>query len=169
LRNARGAAAVEFAMVAPPFLALVVGIIEIGVDYYFYAQLETATQQAVQDIRTGTVQIKKLTQERFRNEVFCPKIVLLSCDKLVFNVAVMRAQNDWGAFSPTTVDPAKAKWCVGGAREIVLVQVAYPVPLATMIWAGDTSLANGQRYYLASAGFRNEPFGVADEVAENCA
>jgi Flp pilus assembly protein TadG len=169
LHDARGAAAVEFAVVALPFLTLAVGVIEIGVDYYVFSQIDQATQQSVQEIRSGSVQVRNLTRDEFRDTVFCPKLSMLACDKAVFNVAVVRDESHWSAFTMRTVDPAAAKWCTGNPREIVLVQVAYPVPLASMIWAGDKSNVNGQRYYLAAAAFRNEPFGVPNPLGPGCA
>src|SRR5580704_10415664 len=55
-RGRRGAAAVEFAMVSIPFLALTFGIIEIGLIYFMAVALENATDMAAREIRTGQLQ-----------------------------------------------------------------------------------------------------------------
>lgn len=44
-RNGRGSAAVEFALVAPVFFALLFAIIETGVMFFGSQQLETITQE----------------------------------------------------------------------------------------------------------------------------
>ena len=54
--GSRGAAAVEFALVSIPFLALTFGIIEIGLIYFVSTTLENATLQAAREIRTGQLQ-----------------------------------------------------------------------------------------------------------------
>lgn len=155
-------------MVATPFLALVVCIVEVGLDFFLFSQIDYAAHKAAQEIRSGSVQTRQLTAERFKTEVVCPKLNILSCSSFQVNVVVIRAFTEWAYWSTTNIDPARAKWCPGGAAETVLVQIAYPVPLPTMIWAGNTSTTNGVRYYLASAAFRNDPYGLPPSTAPGC-
>lgn len=155
-------------MVATPFLALVVCIVEVGVDFFLFSQIDYAAHKAAQEIRSGSVQTRQLTAERFKTEVVCPKLNILSCSSFQVNVVVIKAFTEWAYWSTTNIDPARAKWCPGGAAETVLVQIAYPVPLPTMIWAGNTSTTNGVRYYLASAAFRNDPYGLPPSTAPGC-
>lgn len=161
-----GAAAVEFAMVALPFLALTVGILEIGVDYFFNSQIDYATQAAVEDIRSGRVQAQALTASSFKSTLLCPRLPGLTCESLIVNVATIKVWSDWNAYAGP-VNPAVQNWCPGASADRVLVQVAYPVPLATMIWSGSPSTTT-TRYFRASAGFRNDPYGVTYVNGPGC-
>lgn len=167
-RDKSGAAALEFALVALPFLAMLVCIIEVGVDFLFFSQIDYAVHKAAQEIRSGSVQIQKLTAAQFKTNVLCPKLSGFTCSSLQVNVVVIKQSEEWASWSPTTIDPASAKWCPGGSADTVLIQVAYPVPLATMIWAGAQSTANGVRYYLSAAAFRNDPYGLPAPATAGC-
>lgn len=168
VRNKSGAAALEFAMVALPFLAMIICIIEVGVDFLFFSQIDYAAHKAAQEIRSGSVQMQKLTADQFKTNVLCPKLSGFTCSSLQVNVVVTKQRQDWLTWSPTTIDPSTAKWCPGGSTDTVLIQVAYPVPLATMIWAGAQSTANGVRYYLSAAAFRNDPYGLPAPTTAGC-
>jgi len=168
VRNKSGAAALEFAMVAMPFLAMIICIIEVGVDFLFFSQIDYAAHKAAQEIRSGSVQMQKLTADQFKTNVLCPKLSGFTCSSVEVNVVVIKQSEEWVSWSPTTINPAAAKWCPGGAADTVLVQVAYPVPLASMIWAGSRSAADGIRYYLSAAAFRNDPFGLPAAATAGC-
>ena len=168
VRDKSGAAALEFAIVALPFLAMILYIIEVGVDFLFFSQIDYATHKAAQEIRSGSVQIQNLTSAQFKTNVLCPKITGLTCSSLQVNVVVIKQSEEWATWSPTSINPATAKWCPGGSTDTVLMQVAYPVPLATMIWAGAQSTANGVRYYLSAAAFRNDPYGLPAPATAGC-
>ena len=161
-----GAAAVEFAMVALPFLALTVGILEVGVDYFFNSQIDYATQAAVEDIRSGKAQAQSLTASSFKTNLLCPRLPGLDCDSLIVNVVTIKSWSDWNAYAGP-LDPSVQKWCPGASTDRVLVQVAYPVPLASMIWSGSSSTTT-TRYFRASAGFRNDPYGVTFVNGAGC-
>lgn len=168
VRDKSGAAALEFAMVALPFLAMVICIIEVGVDFFFFSQIDYAAHKAAQEIRSGSVQMQKLTADQFKTNVLCPKLSGFTCSSVRINVVVIKESEEWWAWSPTNIDPTTARWCPGGAADTVLLQIAYPVPLATMIWAGSQSTANGVRYYLSAAAFRNDPFGLPAIANAGC-
>ena len=159
--DARGAAAIEFALVGIPFIAIIFAILDVSVDNFIYTQIDTSTQKAVGMIRSGSVQVNELTRDGFRTQVLCPMLPNLDCAKLLVNVQPVTNFNTWPyVWTTATIDPSTQKWCPGGPADAVLVQVAYPIPLATMIWTGSATAENGTRYYLSAIGFRNDPFGV---------
>lgn len=163
-----GAAAVEFAIIAMPFLAVLVSIVEVGVDFMIFSQLDYAVQKASQNVRYGVAQTSGLTAEQFKSGVLCPNLVGLQCSSVHVKAMVIKNQSDWNALSPHSFDPSNPKWCIGGAADTVLVQVAFPVPLASMIWAGSASVSNGVRYYVSSATFRNDPFAALATPTAGC-
>ena len=55
-RSKAGVTAVEFALVAPPFLMLLFGTLETSIMYFVATNLEGEVQVAARQIRTGNVQ-----------------------------------------------------------------------------------------------------------------
>src|SRR5262245_1464059 len=68
-----GATAVEFALVAIPFLMLVFAIIELGLVYLVSLTLENAVIDVGRQIRTGQVQTSGGTATTFKSSV-CAKM-----------------------------------------------------------------------------------------------
>ena len=60
-RNRRGSAAVEFALVAPVFFALLFAIIETAIVFFAGQVLETVTQDSARMIMTGQAQTANYT------------------------------------------------------------------------------------------------------------
>src|ERR1700759_1242 len=78
-RNRRGSAAVEFALVAPIFFALLFAIIETALVFFASQVLETVTQDSARMIMTGQAQNAGFSQSQFKTYV-CGKIsVLFDC------------------------------------------------------------------------------------------
>src|SRR5579862_9810282 len=69
-RGRKGSAAVEFAMIALPFLALIMGTIEISMIYLVSTTLENATADMARNIRTGqTTTAGGATRTSFTNQI----------------------------------------------------------------------------------------------------
>src|SRR5580692_3837368 len=84
--NHTGASAVEFAIVAPLFLALLFAIIETALMFFAGQVLETMTQDAARMILTGQAQTANYQQTDFKTYV-CNQIpALFSCANLIVNV-----------------------------------------------------------------------------------
>src|SRR6201990_3418995 len=78
-RNRRGSAAVEFALVAPVFFALLFATIEPAIVFFAGQVLETVTQDSARFIMTGQAQTGGYSQSQFKTYV-CGKIgVLVDC------------------------------------------------------------------------------------------
>src|SRR3954465_3007767 len=75
----RGSAAVEFALVAPMFFALLFAIIETALMFFASQVLETATQDSARMIMTGQAQSASYTAAQFKADV-CSRIsVMFDC------------------------------------------------------------------------------------------
>ena len=70
-RDENGFTAVEFALVATPFLALLFGIIAVGLYFFVQFSLENAVEQASRMIRTGQAQTREppMTTAQFKTEI----------------------------------------------------------------------------------------------------
>ena len=65
----KGATAVEFALVAAPFLALLVAIFETALVFFAGRVLDEVTEEASRYILTGQAQKSNMTQSQFLNYV----------------------------------------------------------------------------------------------------
>src|SRR5262245_34622410 len=81
-----GAAAVEFAMVAAPFLAMLFAIIETGLVFFASQTLETAAADSARLVMTGQAQTASFDQAKFK-EAVCSKIAgLFNCSGISVDV-----------------------------------------------------------------------------------
>src|SRR6476619_6033656 len=84
VRRQDGAAAVEFGLVAAPFLALVFAIMETAIIFFSGQALETAVADSSRLILTGQAQTAGYNQAAFKNAV-CAKVYgLFDCANGVY-------------------------------------------------------------------------------------
>lgn len=161
-KNEDGVAAVEFALVAGPFLFLLFAIIEFALVFFASQVLETATASASRLIMTGQAQSQNFDQTAFKNAICSKASALMSCSGIAVDV---RTYTSFG--SATTNKPVSGgavnysgmTYNQGSGGDIVVVRAVYewPVMMPTFgMTIGD--LSNGKRLLMATAAFRNEPF-----------
>jgi Flp pilus assembly protein TadG len=73
LRQEEGAAAVEFALVATPFLALAFAILEMALVFFAGQTLESATADSTRLIMTGQAQLAGYDETQFKTAV-CDRV-----------------------------------------------------------------------------------------------
>lgn len=163
-RDERGHVAVEFAMVAGPFLLMMFAVVEIAFMFYVGTALENATSEAARMIRTGQLQFAGASAKEFEDMVCKDISILVSCEeRLHVDVRVFEDFDDVSMTSPVIdgkFDPAGFGVDFGGAGDIVLVRVFYLWDVIVPdLGTGLANLPGGQRLFVSSATFRNEPFG----------
>src|SRR5689334_163263 len=87
LRRARGGAtAVEFALIAPVFVALLIAILQVGIVFFAEQALQTASVIASRLVLTGQAQNSAMTQAQFQNAI-CPTVqTLFACANIMVDV-----------------------------------------------------------------------------------
>jgi len=163
--DGRGAAAIEFAIVAIPFFALVFAIIETAIVFFAGQVLDTAVQNSARLIRTGQVQQQGMNQADFRQDV-CERLSgMFECGSRLF--VDVQTYSSFGAVSyeppieedEEEFDEEDEAYAPGGAGEIVVVRVFYAWPVILDFFGLDLSnMAGGNRLLGSVAAFRNEPF-----------
>jgi Flp pilus assembly protein TadG len=162
----RGAAAVEFALIATPFFMLIFGVVELGLLFMSFTNIESATLDAARTIRTGQFQQSgSPTLANFKAAV-CGDMAWISAGDCNANVMVdVRTCADFANISvspPVTggaLDASKTTFNPGAACNIVLVRVFYPYTLmAPLIEPGMPNLGPGKRLITATVAFRNEDY-----------
>jgi Flp pilus assembly protein TadG len=169
-RADKGAAALEFALVATPFFALLFGVIELGLVLMAQVDLENATAAATREIRTGITQagttpaLQKAEGINFANEI-CKNMLWMVSDCQTNIQVDVRTYSSFSAVNMTTATAARqslvtngTQFQTGGPGAIVVVQAYYAWPL--FIPGMSTALKRvGDRTLLTSVtSFENEPF-----------
>jgi len=171
LKNREGATAVEFALVALPFFALLFAIIETALVFWSTQVLETAVADASRKIYTGQFQAANAAitdpgelADKFRDEICSKVTALFSCATMV-QVDIQRFAGGFPSSGlPLPVndgnfDASDFGYQPSGPSEIVVVRaaMAYPV-FVSLLNPSQANLNGGKRLIMASAAFRNEPF-----------
>jgi Flp pilus assembly protein TadG len=164
--NKRGSAAVEFALVAPIFFALLFAIIETGLMFFASQSLETALQDSARMIMTGQAQTANYSKQGFKQNVVCAHVnSLFDCADGIF-VDVQSYKSSPGFSAVTISDPITAgkftdntQYSPGGPGDIVVVRLFYQWPLfVTGLGYNIANLDGSKRLLSATAAFKNEPY-----------
>jgi Flp pilus assembly protein TadG len=171
-RNRRGAAAVEFALIAALFFFIIFALIEVCMIFIMSAVLDHAVHEASRPIRTGGVQRDQIGPDLFRENVCARLYNLMGCNDLLH--VDVRTVNRFG-LAPTgmpldeegNMDTGQMTFSPGGPSEIVAVRVFFEWQLFTPVLSKPLANLPGDKHLLqAVAVFRNEPFtsggGLAD-------
>lgn len=162
-RDRQGTAAVEFSLIALPFLILAFGIIEIGCIFWGNYELDNLTTSAARIIRTGEAQNGNLSQAQMVERICGGAVVLTNCaTKLKISVQTF---NNFASVTGPAAKDSKGNlqknfpYQPGGPSQVVLVTSFYEWPII-----GPTSLAllsniaSGNRLLQSSAVIQTEPF-----------
>jgi|tagenome__1003787_1003787.scaffolds.fasta_scaffold20719267_2 Flp pilus assembly protein TadG len=170
-KDKSGAAAIEFAIVAIPFFALMFAIIEVALSFFLGQVMETATADAARLIMTGQATPASMTQGQFKQKVCDGLPALFNCMSEV-KVDVQTYSTFAGA-DVSNIDPTQSNlvenWQPGSGGSIVVVRVAYAMPVfLDLLGSGNGNLAGGtKRLLMATSAFRNEPFLSGAAAASN--
>jgi Flp pilus assembly protein TadG len=174
--NSEGATAVEFALVAGPFLMFIFGIFTLGLHYLATNSLERGVFSASRAIRTGQAQKAAMTKTEFKQRVCDEAAPYIDCNMLQIHV---QNRDSWDQIAP--------KNCIengemassgnggdvigstsGGASKIVMVTACYEWTTAKYIpyflkdekgdWRTAPSLTSGNSVLQAATVFRTEPY-----------
>jgi Flp pilus assembly protein TadG len=169
-----GFSAVEFAIVALPFLLLLVGLVSISLYFFTNFTMESAVLNAARAIRTGQLQQGKgaysgLTTNEDKRAAFkaimCSKApTFLDCANRA--VVLVQSSSSFGGITEpncakdgSMVNQTPANFDPGSANSVVLVTVCYAWKFGGQLPIFKISnLSDGSMLMQASAAFRTEPF-----------
>jgi Flp pilus assembly protein TadG len=167
----KGATALEFALVAAPFLALLVALFETALVFFAGRVLDEVTEEASRYILTGQAQQSNMTQSQFANYV-CTSAdtatlvsALFNCNNLMVNVQNYSDFASASTSSPTltfnTNGTVSNTWnfSPGSPGSIVVVQLMYQWPIVLgPLGFNLSNLSNGNRLLVSTAVFKSEPY-----------
>ncbi|HEY9539847.1 MAG TPA: TadE/TadG family type IV pilus assembly protein [Kiloniellaceae bacterium] len=162
LRDERGSALIEFALIAPPFFLLLIGTLEVSMMFFASAVLEGATKEAARQIRTGQVQESADPLAAFQAELCGSMVGIIDCSKVVFNVKTF---SSFSAVSmPIEVDEegevVNTGFLPGGSGAVTVVRSMYRWKFSTPLM--ETVMPSGLagRLLVSTVAFQNEPYNV---------
>ena len=161
-RSRRGSVAVEFALVAPVFFALLFAIIEVAIVFFAGQTLETVAQGSARYVMTGQAQNQGFDQTAFKTYVCGQVPALFTCNSIYVDV------QSYPAFSNVSISSqidannnfvAPTNYNPGGPGSIVVVRVFYQWQLyVTGFGFNISNLAGSKRLLAATVAFQNEPY-----------
>src|ERR1043165_2440678 len=163
-RREDGAAALEFGIVAAPFLALMFAIMETALVFFADQTLETAVADSARLIMTGQAQSQNFNAAAFKTQV-CSKISgLFDCSGGLY--VDVKTYTSFGSVdnSPPVDSNGNLKtssfgYTPGGPADIVVVRLMYQwQTYASLLGFNLGNMAGNKRLLMATAAFRNEPY-----------
>jgi Flp pilus assembly protein TadG len=162
-RQQDGSAAVEFAMVAAPFIALLFAIIETAIVFFASQSLEAAASDSARLVMTGQAQTQGFDATKFKAAV-CAKIYAIFDCNGGMSVDVRTFANFSSVDTGKPVDAngnvnLTPQYQPGGPGDIVLVRLLYQYPVWVNLFGYSLSnVSGGKHLMIATAAFRNEPY-----------
>lgn len=163
-RTERGATAVEFALIAPPFLATLLAIFEVMIFLFGQMALQNAANQAARYFLTGQAQNGNWTASDIVTRV-CPAAIF-NCTKMF--VAVQNASSFSGASTAapsmyntggSLLTQSSYTYAPGAPGDVMVVQLVYPWPVVPGPLGFDLGLIqNGTLEMMGVSAFRVEPY-----------
>lgn len=162
VRDVRGVAAIEFAMLALPFFMLVFAILETGLVFMAETTLERGVESVARDVRTGVFRADRLEEDEFRERICDGVGFLLDCSKLKVDLAVYAEFDDVEGAPPTKPDGSSDFSGFGydrpGPDQVVALRVVYDWPLTLDFIRKAYGNSAGDFEMMAMAAFKTESF-----------
>ena len=161
LTERSGVTAIEAALIMPPFIFMVFGILEVALLYFVAATLEGQVGQASRQIRVGLVQAAEDQQQAFRDALCGNLGGLMACSDVIIDVR--RFSNftsvDYPSYFNKDGEQENNQFLPGAPGDIVVVRVAYRWRILTPFLAQFLGDGGGSTKLLAATSvFRNEPY-----------
>ncbi len=158
-----GVAAIEFGMLALPFLMLIFAILETALGFFAAQVFESGVDTVGREIRTGQIQSDTTTATQVRDKICAETWGLFECASIQLDVKTYVNFPDAPLTTPRDVDGnfdnSGLSFDTGSAGSTVIVRAFYEWPVfLDILWQSVTGLSNGKRLLVATTAFQNEPF-----------
>lgn len=164
-RQKKGAAAVEFALIAGPFLFVIFAIIELTIVFLMDTAVNNAAFESARLVRTG--QLQGSTDPKEMRKAVCKHIDTWgSCKNLAVSVSSFNRFSssniqDFVLDRKGSLDQSKMTYDPGDAGDIIVVRIFYDWRIMTPVIGQYLSNKGGNSIILASTfTYRNEPFDM---------
>lgn len=157
-----GSVAIEFGMVAMPFLALLFASIETSLVFFAGQTLETAVVDSSRLILTRQAQTQNFDYAAFKNQICARIYALFDCAngiqldvRTAASFSAVNTSKPLDANGNLSLTPT---YNPGGPGDIVVVRVVYQWPVWVQFFGISLSdMAGGKKLMMSTVVFRNEP------------
>jgi len=158
-----GATAIEFALVAPLLVIILMGILEVSLMFFAAVNLDGAAIDAARRIRTGQSQSTGLPESDF-STALCAKLnAIISCGSVYYDA---RTVSNYSSVTvgvevdPDTGEPITYGFSVGGSGDIVVVRTMYYWTFYTPLIGSffETVPGTSKRLLTSTVVFQSEPY-----------
>lgn len=170
IRKKDGATAIEFALLAIPYVFLTVGIIELSIAYATAALLEGATNSAARMIRTGQLQESGSADPAadFRAALCSYASVLINCEDVQIEVVRMDSYFNYHDYDVSYDDQGRMVergFDPGGVNDKVLVRAAYQYHMMTPFIGPLLAGTDNTLQFISTIVLQAEPYEFQDDSA----
>lgn len=162
IKNRKGSAAIEFALLAIPFIVVMFSIVEVAMMFFVNSALDSALHKTIRNIRTGTATAQAWDMSRFKMELCKNLAYSFSCSNSVLVRAIkVSTVGNISYATPVTAGQLTVveTFTLGASGDYVLVQVFLPWnPIVSFYKLSSSKLTDGTYVLGASAIFKNEPY-----------
>ncbi len=161
--DASGASALEFALVALPFILLLLAVLEVGIVYFATSELDNAVVEGARLIRTGQAQNQNFDAGAFKTQVCTHLTAPISCSGLMLDVRHFSNFSSINLTNPLDANgnlKTTFSYDPGVGGDVVVVRAFYDWGLTAKLpnEIALSNMSNGDRLLISTAAFRNEPF-----------
>lgn len=172
IKNEKGSTAIEFGLLAPPFIVIILGILAIALQFFTILMLEVGVETASRKLRTGAAQSSGMTMSGFKSAVCSATGGVINCGS---DLSVLVASGSTfaslgsgpscvsgGAMTASASDGTSMSSLTGSDGAAVMVTVCYTWSLGTSLWSqlknfvSVAPLQNGKSILTARTMFRLE-------------
>lgn len=162
-RDRSGATIIEFAVVAAPFIALMLATIQTSLVFFAQQTLETVSEETSRQILTGVVRNSNTSKDDF-HEIACKNLpAYMSCANLMVDVQTADSLGDVDTSTPSIYDkdgnPKTWQFDTGTAGSIVVMRTMYLFPvIGGPLGFNLANMQGSRRLLVATAVFQTEPY-----------
>ncbi|WP_340118016.1 TadE/TadG family type IV pilus assembly protein [Pelagibius sp. 7325] len=161
-RDQNGNVLIEFALVTPLFVLLIVGTLEVSVMFFTSSVIEGATVEAARQIRTGQVQESGDPITTFQNRLCDSLFNVIDCSEVKFNVKTF---SSFGEVSmPIEIDEdgeiVNNGFTPGESGAVTVVRSLYRWEFMTPLISNLMPVGLGGHLIVSTVAFQNEPYDV---------
>ena len=166
-RKEDGTTAIEFSLLAMPYMLLTLGIIEISIMYAAASLLEGATNDASRLIRTGQLQQSSEDPETlFRNAICDYATVLIRCDDVVIEVQTLESFSEYAAPSyDEDGNMESSGFDAGASSDRVLIRAAYRYSMMTPFIGSLLTGGTNSTLFMSTIVLQTEPYDFGESVS----
>jgi Flp pilus assembly protein TadG len=163
IRQEEAATAVEFGLLAAPFVAGLFAILQTALVFFVGQALETAASSSARLIFTGQAQTNGWSAAQFKAQV-CDQIKgIFNCASGVYvdveTYSSFSAVNTGMPVSNGTFNSSSLGYNPGGPGDIVMLRLYYQYPTyVNLLGFNLSNLNGGYNLFAATAVFKNEPY-----------